>query len=81
MYWRDKDRHEIDFVAPAGRDSVDAIECKWDAARFDPTNLKVFRALHPTGRNLVVATNVSKPYTRELAGFRLTFTGLNDLTL
>lgn len=79
MYWRDKDRHEIDFVVPAGRDAVDAIECKWDAARFDPTNLKVFRALHPAGRNFVVSTNVPKPFTRDVAGLSVTFTGLDDL--
>ncbi len=81
MYWRDKDQHEIDFVVPAGRVAVDAIECKWDATRFDPTNLNLFRMLHPTGRNLVVATNVPKPYTRKVAGLSVTFTGLDDLAL
>jgi predicted AAA+ superfamily ATPase len=81
MYWRDKDQHEIDFVVPAGRDAVDAIECKWDAARFDPTNLKVFRTLYPAGKNLVVATNVPKPFTREVAGLSVTFLGLDDLAL
>jgi hypothetical protein len=81
MYWRDKDQHEIDFVLPAGRGAVDAIECKWDAARFDPKNLQVFRSLHPTGKNLVVATNVPKPYTRNVGGLSITFTGLDDLAL
>lgn len=81
MYWRDKDQHEIDFVLPAGRGRVDAIECKWDAARFDPTNLKVFRGLHPAGKNIVVATNVPKPYTREVGGYPVTFTGLDALAL
>lgn len=79
MYWRDKDQHEIDFVLPAGRGGVDAIECKWDATRFDPKNLQVFRALHPTGKNFVIATNVPKPYTRKAGGLTITFTGLNDL--
>lgn len=81
MYWRDKDQHEIDFVLPAGRGAVDAIECKWDAARFDPKNLQVFRSLHPTGKNLVVATNVPKPYTRNVGGLSITFTELDDLAL
>ena len=79
MYWRDKDQHEIDFVLPAGRGGVDAIECKWSADRFDPKNLQVFRALHPKGKNLVVATNVPKPYTREVRGMMVVFTGLDDL--
>ena len=81
MYWRDKDQHEIDFVIPAGRGAVDAIECKWDATRFDPKNLQVFRSLHPTGKNLVVATNVTKPYTRNIGGLSITFAGLDDLAL
>ena len=60
---------------------MDAIECKWDATRFDPKNLQVFRSLHPTGKNIVVATNIPKPYTRKVAGLSITFTGLDDLTL
>ena len=81
MYWRDKDQHEIDFVLPGGRGTVEAIECKWNADRFDPKNLQVFRALHPAGKNLVIATNVPKPYTREVGGLTVTFTGLKDLAL
>ena len=81
MYWRDKDQHEIDFVLPGGRGVVDAIECKWDASRFDPKNLQAFRALHPAGKNLVVATNVTKPHTREVGGLTVSFTGLDALAL
>ncbi len=81
MYWRDKDQHEIDFVLPAGRGVVDAIECKWDADRFDPKNLRVFRALHPEGKNIVLATNVTTPFTREAGGLSVTFTGLDGLAL
>jgi predicted AAA+ superfamily ATPase len=29
-FWRDKQHREVDFVIPRGRDSVDAIECKWN---------------------------------------------------
>jgi hypothetical protein len=81
MYWRDKDQHEIDFVLPGGRGEVHAIECKWDAARFDPKNLKVFRALHPEGKNLVVATDVLRAYTREVGGLPVTFSGLDALVV
>ncbi len=31
--------------------------------------------------NLVIATNLSKPYTREVGGLTVTFTGLDDLVL
>ena len=28
-FWRDKQQREVDFVVPRGRESADAIECKW----------------------------------------------------
>lgn len=77
QYWRDKDRHEVDFVIPHGRRAVNAIECKWDAARFDPKNLRAFRALHAEGNNFVVAANVSKPHTREVGGLAVKFVGID----
>ncbi len=30
-YWRDKRGHEVDFVWPAGRREIAAVECKWSA--------------------------------------------------
>jgi predicted AAA+ superfamily ATPase len=77
MYWRDKSHHEVDFVISRGRGVVDAIECKWDASRFDPKNLQVFRSLYPEGKNTVVCSNVLEPFTREVAGMEITFTGLD----
>jgi len=81
MYWRDKDGHELDFVLPGSRGVADAIECKWDAARFEPKNLQVFRSLHPAGKNFVVATNVPTPHTRKIGGLTVTFTGLDALAI
>ncbi len=77
LYWRDKDRHEVDFIIPGTRGSAAAIECKWNVSGFDPRNLKKFRELHPGGKNLVVAANVSEPYTREVGGMVVTFTGID----
>ncbi len=54
-YWRDKAGHEVDFVIPRGRDKVDAIECKWDPAAFDPAGLKAFRSSYPVGGNYLVS--------------------------
>ena len=79
LYWRDKDRHEIDFIIPGARGSAMAIECKWNASGFDPRNLKKFCETHPTGKNLVVAVNVSEPYTPEVASLTVTFTGIDGL--
>jgi predicted AAA+ superfamily ATPase len=81
MYWRDKDQHDLDFVIPGGRGAVDAIECKWDYTRFDPKNLEIFRSLHPNGKNLVLAANVTQPHTRDICGLAVTFTGLDALVL
>ncbi len=61
-YWRDKQGHEVDFVLVDRSGPPTAIECKWSASHFDPTNLRAFRRLHPRGRNLLVAQDVGRPY-------------------
>jgi predicted AAA+ superfamily ATPase len=77
-YWRDKQGHEIDFVLP-GRHAPLAVECKWKAAAFDPANLLVFRNRYPQGANVVVASDVDRPYTRTHRGARVRFVGLGGL--
>lgn len=81
MYWRDKSHHEVDFILPRGRGEVDAIECKWDAGGFESKNLQVFRAQHPAGKNIVVCANVTEPFTRQVTGLEVTFTGLDKLRI
>lgn len=70
-YWRDKEKREVDFVLPMGRDRVDAIEVKWNADAFDPKALRVFRGLYPKGRNWLVTSQASAMSTREVAGLEL----------
>jgi uncharacterized protein len=71
--WRDKQGREVDFIwAPRGR-SPTAIEVKWSAEAFDPRGMRAFRAIHPEGRNLVVAADVVEPYTREAGGMVVTW--------
>ena len=54
-YWRDKQRHEVDFILEVGRRrEIVAIECKSSAAKFDPAPLSALRRKHAEGRNLVV---------------------------
>lgn len=78
-YWRTKDRREeVDFVIPRG-EACDAIEVKWDAAAFDPGNLKAFRALYPQGRNILVSSQTSAPHTRTLAGMEVEHVGIEAL--
>jgi len=80
-YWRDKQGHEVDFVVPRGRDTCDALECKWNPDQFDPRNLRAFRATYPKGRNFVAGPYLHESYTRDVAGVPVTYTGLLDLSL
>lgn len=63
-YWRDKQGREVDFVLAQGRDACDVIECKWNAADFDPGNLRAFRSLYPNGKNYVVSPSAEPAYAR-----------------
>ncbi len=63
-YWRDKAGREVDFVIPAGRDRVDVVECKWNAARFDPEAVRVFRGHYPQGRNYLVTPSADPAHAR-----------------
>ena len=72
-YWRDKQKHEIDFIwAPRGSDPV-VIECQWSAADFDPGNLGVFRRVHPNGVKVVVSHDVHRPCRRTWGGLVVHF--------
>jgi len=72
-FWRDKQNREIDFVVPRGRQTCDAIECKWQGAAFDTRNLLVFRAAYSSGRNFVVTPQPGEPYSARKDGLELTF--------
>lgn len=78
-FWRDKQKREIDFILPAGRESVDALECKWRAAAFDPSALRAFRALHPKGKNLVIASDITAPLNKKMAGLDVDFLPLDQV--
>ena len=68
-------RHEIDFVLQAAQRRGTRNDL-----RSDPTGSPT-RDIHPAGKNLVIATNVPKPYDRKIGGLTVTFTGLDDLAL
>jgi predicted AAA+ superfamily ATPase len=77
-YWRDKRGHEIDFVLAKRGRTPTAIECKWSADRFDPTNLEAFRRLHPSGENLVLAADVKQTFHRNYGALKVTFEPLDS---
>ena len=63
-YWRDKAGHEVDFVLAPRRNEVDAIECKWTPAAFEPESLRIFRSIYPKGRNYLVTPSAEPGYTK-----------------
>ena len=78
-YWRDKRRHEIDFVIQERGQAPVAIECKWSADGFDARNLAAFRQAHPQGANFVVSHDLERAYRRTLAGVDVQFVSLDGL--
>ena len=80
-YWRSARHREVDFVlVRRGADPL-AVECKWRAdGREDLPGLKSFRRAYPRGESLVVASNIERPFERELLpGVRVRYVGLEDL--
>ena len=71
-HWRDKQKREVDFVIPTGRDRVDAFECKWSPDAFETRGLAAFRDLHPKGRNFLVAPIVGEAYARRFGDLTVT---------
>jgi hypothetical protein len=69
----------VDFVLPRRRDVVDAIECKWDPSAFDPSALKLFRALYPGGRNYLVTPSADQTYRRRYGNVDVTVCTPTDL--
>ncbi|TAK75173.1 MAG: ATP-binding protein [Gammaproteobacteria bacterium] len=81
-YWRDKQKHEIDFILQKKRSkSLIAIECKWLANQFDPDNMKIFREKYPQGENYVVASNISDSFHKKYGDLSVHFVGLHDLIM
>jgi uncharacterized protein len=78
-HWRDKQKHEVDFVwTPRGRAFV-AIECKWRAARFDPAAMRAFATLHPQARFWLVAEDRHSWTTRRYGSIEVTECGPEHL--
>ena len=71
-YWRDKAGREVDFLLTRARDTVDAVECKWDAAAFDASSLQLFRSYYPRGANYLVTPQIEPPYLRRFGKLEVT---------
>jgi uncharacterized protein len=79
-YWRDKAQHEVDFVLPRSRGTVDALECKWSVSGFSPGGLIAFRSLHKRGTNYLVVPGAKESYARDYDGIRVEVVSLEHLS-
>lgn len=79
-YWRDKQKHEIDFIYLRRRNHTPiTIECKLSAKKFDPANLKIFRRLYPEGENYLVAADIDRSFVRTYDDLTVHFVTSHDL--
>ncbi|MCX5922963.1 MAG: DUF4143 domain-containing protein [Candidatus Dependentiae bacterium] len=85
-YWRTKQGKEIDFIVKNRAGNIlTAIECKFSCSSDDGLahnvgkNFEAFRALYPTGENLVVAHNVDRSFTRKHNDLTITFVSAQEL--
>ncbi|OFZ20032.1 MAG: hypothetical protein A2Z20_08065 [Bdellovibrionales bacterium RBG_16_40_8] len=78
QYWRDKQKHEIDFIFNRKNEIV-TIECKWKDTGFKPNSLEIFRSKYKKGRNIVVSANITKAYKRKIGDLEIHFSPLDDL--
>ena len=77
-YWRDKRGHEIDFVLTPRAGAPTAVETKWRFEGFEPGNLLAFRRQHPQGNNFVIASDVTRTFSRNYGGITVKFVNLTE---
>ena len=81
FFWRDKQKHEIDFVIQESANKVHAVECKWSSDEFTVKNLAAFRDLYPTGKNFcIVGTAAAPRVERKIAGHTVIFVDIQSFT-
>lgn len=78
-YWRDKQKHEIDFVWAPRTAAPVAIQCKWRAAAGDPEDFHAFSHLYPSADRWILAADRATAITRTHKGKTYTETGLDAL--
>lgn len=61
FHWRDKQKHEVDFVLACRGQAPVAIECKWSANAQAGRHFRSIRTLYPEVRCLVVAADAGQP--------------------
>ena len=62
LHWRDKNKHEVDFILRGKENKVIAIECKINPSKFSPKGIIAFRKLYPQGKNYCFSPYVPNGY-------------------
>ncbi len=75
-FWRDKQKHEIDFVVPLNSKNILAIECKSKSREFGLKNLERFRNTYPRGENWVITMDSRDERRKTAEGIEIRFLGL-----
>ncbi|RMD92259.1 MAG: ATP-binding protein [Calditrichaeota bacterium] len=78
-YWRDKRRHEVDFVIIRRGKKPVALECKWSVSDFDPINLRAFWRQYPDSDLRVVAADVERSFNQTFGKMTVKFMNLETL--
>lgn len=78
-YWRDKQKHEVDFVWAPRKGQPVAIQCKWRAAACDPGDFKPFTNIYPNAALWVIAADRTSWITRTHKSQPYIETGLDSL--
>jgi predicted AAA+ superfamily ATPase len=69
FYWRDKQKHELDFIVARRGSPLVAIECKWKLQSADKSNFASFASLYPDARLIVIASDAGKPRFNRAKGY------------
>ena len=79
QYWRDKRKHEVDFIYLKRGKAPIAIECTLSSNDFDARNLLSFRHLYPDGENYVASPDIERGFKREYRNIVVSFVNLSEL--
>jgi predicted AAA+ superfamily ATPase len=77
FYWRDKQKHELDFIVARRGSPPVAIECKWKLESASKSNFASFASLYPDARLIVIVSDAEKPRINRAK--RYIETGLGEL--
>jgi predicted AAA+ superfamily ATPase len=77
FYWRDKQKHEMDFIVARRGSPPVALECKWKLQSASKSNFASFASLYPDARLVVTSSDAGEPRINRAKGY--VETGLAEL--